>query len=157
MSRAEPQFSSGGAKQRLLGKYVLAAVIGAFLAYLAGSFFTPATTLAVPEPGLVSAEGILAVPAQLASQSYGLYLIDLNNQTILLYSYGGPWSRGLRLMSARSFRYDRQLLDFNSGKPSPQDVQQLIEAGVKTLASPGESDKGSSTPSVAEPASDSKQ
>ena len=157
MSRLEPQFSSGEAKQGLLGKYVLAAVIGAFLAYVAGSFFTPATTLALPEPGSASAEGVLAVPAQLASQSYGLYLIDLNNQTILLYSYGGPWSRGLRLMSARSFRYDRQLLDFNSGKPSPQDVQQLIEGGSKTLGSPGESDKGSRTPPIAEPTSDQKQ
>ena len=157
MSRLEPQFSSGGAKQRLLGKYVLAAVIGAFLAYVAGSFFAPATTLALPEPGSVSAEGVLAVPAQLSSQAYGLYLIDLNNQTILLYGYGGPWTRGLRLVSARSFRYDRQLLDFNCGKPSPQDVQQLIEAGSKTLGPPGESDRGSTTPAIAEPTSDPKQ
>ena len=160
MSRVQPQFSSGGAKQLLLGKYVIAAVIGAFLAYLAGSFFAPATTLALPEPGSVCAKGVLAVPAQLSSQAYGLYLIDLNNQIILLYSYSHARTRApglLRLMSARSFRYDRQLIDFNCAKPSPQDIQQLIEAGSKTLPYTGESDEGSTAPAIAEPTSDPEQ
>ena len=68
-------------------------------------------------------------------------MIDTQNQTILLYSYGGPWAQGLSLMSARSFRYDRELVDFNSGKPSPQDVRQLLEGSLKVLDSPDGSDK----------------
>ena len=142
MDRSQPQSSSGGSRQRSLGRYILAGVIGALAAYLAGALFTPAPTLALPQDVPACAGGVLAVPAQLASDAYGLYLIDLRNQTILLYGYGGPWSRGLQLLSARSFRYDRQLVDFNSGKPSPQDVQQLIDAGLKALASPGKSDNG---------------
>ena len=142
MDGSPPQFFSASPSRRRLGKYVLAAAIGAFVAYLAGSFFAPAPTLALPQEGFVYTQGVLAVPAQISSDAYGLYLIDLQNQTILLYSYGGPWAKGLRLMSARSFRYDRELVDFNSGKPSPQDVRQLLEAALKVPDSPDGSDKG---------------
>ena len=141
MDGSTPQFSSSATSRRWLGKYVLAGVIGAFVAYFAGSFFAPAPTLALPQEGSVYAPGILALPAQISSDAYGLYLIDTQNQTILLYSYGGPWAQGLSLMSARSFRYDRELVDFNSGKPSPQDVRQLLEGSLKVLDSPDGSDK----------------
>ncbi|NIA07326.1 MAG: hypothetical protein GWP14_06785 [Actinobacteria bacterium] len=142
MDGSPPQFCSVSPSRPRLGTYVLAGVIGALVAYLAGSFFATAPTLALPQEGSVYAQGFLAVPAQLASDAYGLYLIDLQNQTILLYSYGGPWSKGLRLMSARSFRYDRELVDFNSGKPSPQGVRKLLEAALKVPDSPDSSDKG---------------
>ena len=150
MDRSQPQSSSSQLKQRSLGKYVLAGILGALIAYLAGSFFAPAPTLALPQEGRACDQGVMAVPAQVASDTYGLYLIDLQNQTILLYSYGGPWSKGLRLLSARSFRYDRQLVDFNSGEPSPQDVRQLLEAGMKMQTSPDGSEKAE-TDAVAEP------
>ena len=140
MDGSPPQFSSPS--RRWLGKYVLAGLAGALVAYLAGSFFTPAPTLALPQEAVVCAEGLLAVPAQLASDVYGLYLIDTQKQTILLYAYGGPWAKGLRLMSARSFRYDRELVDFNSGKPSPHDVQQLLQAALKAPDSTDGSDQG---------------
>jgi len=153
MGDFQPQFSHSRARRSSLGKYVLAAILGALIAYVAAriSIFTPAATLALPETSAVSSEGVLAIQAHLSSDVYGLYLIDLKNQTILLYGYGGPWSRGLRLLSARSFQYDRKLLDFNSGKPSPREVQQLIEAGSTTLDLPSEPDKGSMPPASGEP------
>ena len=145
MDPSQPLSSSSGPKQHSLGKYILAAVIGALVVYLLGGFLTPSATLALPQEGPVGAEGVLAVPAQLTADAYGLYLIDLRNQTILLYTYGGPWARGLRLISARSFQYDRELVDFNSGEPSPQDVQKLIEAGLKKLNSPAAAKKSTAT------------
>ena len=148
MDSSPPQFSSGSHSRRLLGKYVLAGVIGALVVYLVGSFFTPAPTLALPQEGVLCDQGFLAVPAQLASDAYGLYLIDLRNQTILLYGYGGMSSKGLRLISARSFRYDRQLADFNSGKPSPQDVQQLLQDALKPPDSSGGSDNGKTNTAI---------
>ena len=153
MGGFQPQFSHSQARRSSLGKYILAAVIGALIAYVATSIFTPAATLALPETSAVSSEGVLAIQAHLSSDVYGLYLIDLKNQTILLYGYGGPWSRGLRLLSARSFQYDRKLLDFNTGQPSPREVQQLIEAGSTTLDLPSEPDKGSMPPASGEPTS----
>ena len=148
--------SHGQARHSSLGKYVLAAAVGALVAYVVTSLLTPATTLALPGTSAISSDGILAVQARLSSEDYGLYLIDLNNQTILLYSYGGPWSRGLRLLSARSFQYDRKLVDFNSAKPSPREVQQLIEAGSTTLDVPSVPDEGSMSPEVGEPTSPAK-
>ena len=153
MGGFQPQFSHSQARRSSLGKYILAAVIGALIVYVAAriSIFTPAATLALPEASAVSSEGVLAIQAHLSSDVYGLYLIDLKNQTILLYGYGGPWSRGLRLLSARSFQYDRKLLDFNSGKPSPREVQQLIESGSTTLVSPSEPAEGPTPPVSGEP------
>ena len=124
-------------KRPNLGKYILAALFGALAACLAVSLFAARPSLALSEFGPLAADGILAVQARLSSDTYGLYLIDTQNQTVLLYGYGGPFSRGLHLLSARSFRYDRQLLDFNAGKPSPREVRQLIEA-AQTTAAPGD-------------------
>ena len=146
MGDYQPQSSPSRLRQSSFGKYILAAVIGALIAYVAGGVLTPHPTFALPPATSASAEGILAVQARLSSEAYGLYLIDSKNQTILLYGYGGPWARGLRLLSARSFRFDRQLVDFNSGQPSPQDVQKLLEAVPKNSDSPLESGKDSLNP-----------
>ncbi len=136
MADLKSQFSLGLRARRSWGKYILAGLIGALAACLAVSVFTPATTLALSQDYPPSADGLFALEARLSSGVYGLYLIDTRNQNILLYRYGGPGSKGLRLLAARSFRYDRQLLDFNSGKPSPRDVRMWIEATPKTPLSP---------------------
>ena len=121
------------------GRYILAGSIGVLVGCLAVSLLVPDTTLALPQNGASSADGIFAVQARLASDTYGLYLIDVRNQTILLYTYGGPRGRGLSLLSARSFRHDRQLTDFNTAKPSPEQVRQLLEAGDLKSALPPQS------------------
>ena len=151
MGDYQPQSSPSRPRQSSLGKYVLAAAIGALIAYIAGSVLTPGTTFALPQAGAASGEGILAVQARLSSEAYGLYLIDVKNQTILLYGYGGPWARGLRLLSARSFQFDRELVDFNSGQPSPQDVRKLLEVVPKDSDSSIESGKDSLTPAPSQP------
>ena len=133
MRPAQPQSSPDHPTRPSWGKYLLAGIIGALVACLAISIFSPAPTLALSQMGPGGADGVFAVQAQLSSDAYGLYLIDTKNQTILLYSYGGPWARGFRLLSARSFRYDRQLLEFHAGKPSPREIKELLESGSKTL------------------------
>ena len=132
MAVLEPRSSLGLSDQRSWGKYILAAIIGGLATCLVISVFTPSTSLALSEFVQPGADGIFAIQARLSSDSYGLYLVDTRNQTILLYKYGGTRAKGLSLLSARSFRYDRQLLDFNAGKPSPQEVRKLIEAVSKT-------------------------
>ena len=150
MAVLEPRSSLGLSSRRSWGKYILAGLIGALAACLAISVFTPATTLALSEAYPPSADGLFAIQARLSSDVYGLYLIDTRNQTILLYRYGGLGARGLSLLSARSFRYDRQLLDFNAGKPSPQDVRKLVEAVSKPPPEPKAPD--TVIPSKPEPA-----
>ncbi len=143
MADLQSQSFRGPSGHRALGKYILAGVIGALAACLAISVLTPATTLALSELGPASADGVFALQARLSPDIYGLYLIDTRNQTILLYRYGGIRSRGLSLLSARSFRYDRQLLDFNSGKPSLDKVRELVEAASKAPPTTKEPDAGS--------------
>ena len=150
MAVLEPRSSLGLSDRGSWGKYTLAAIIGALATCLIISIFTPATTLAVPKFGQPGAEGIFAIQARLSSAAYGLYLVDTRNQTILLYKYGGTRAKGLSLLSARSFRYDRQLLDFNAGKPSPQDVRKLVEAISKPP--PGPKAPDAVIPSKPEPA-----
>ncbi len=123
----EPRSSVSLSDRRSWGKYVLAAIIGGLATCLVISIFAPATTLALSEFDPPGADGVFALPARLSADAYGLYLIDTQNQTILLYRYGSRGARGLSLLSARSFRYDRQLLNFNAGKPSPQEVHQLLK------------------------------
>ena len=147
MTALQTQPSADLSARRSWGKYILAGSIGALITFLAISAFTPATTLALSEAYPSSADGLFAIQTRLSSDTYGFYLIDTRNQSILLYGYGGRASRGLRLLSARSFRYDRQLLDFNSGKPSPSDVRELVKAAAKD--SPGT--KATDTPAPEKP------
>ena len=112
-------------------RYALVAVAGAAVAIVAVSLLTPQSSLALPDGALGTADGVFAVPAQLTSDVHGLYLIDTRNETILLYSYS-PRSRNLRLLSARSFQYDRRLTNFNTDRPSPDQVRQLLETPTPT-------------------------
>ena len=143
MADLQSQSFRGPSGHRALGKYILAGIIGALAACLAISVLTPASTFALSEFGPGSADGVFAVQANLGTNVHGLYLIDTKNQTILLYRYGGIRSRGLSLLCARSFRYDRQLLDFNSGKPSPDEVRELVEAASKAPPPSNEPEAGS--------------
>ena len=134
-----------------LARYGLSVAIGVVIGCLTVSLLRPEASFAVPEADLAAAEGVIAVPAQLSADIYGLYLIDTHNETILLYSYVGPWERGLRLLSARSFRYDRRLSEFNTSKPSPQEVRKLLESDSTDSPEQGESGKKVKAGDTAEP------
>ena len=68
-------------------------------------------------------DGLLAIPAQLTRDGFGLYIIDPREGTICLYQYTAQ--RKLELVASRAFRYDLQLEDWNT-KPSPREIQELI-------------------------------
>ena len=80
-----------------------------------------------------SAEGgqtdrLLAVAGQLSRDTYGLYLVDLDNTTICVYQYLPGKRTGMTelcLMAARSFAFDRRLEEYNT-KPSPREIKELI-------------------------------
>ncbi len=114
-------------KQRVgpLGRTVsialLAAVAGLLLYQLAAAQ-TAATATASGGAGEV-----FALAGQIDEDTYGLYLVDLANQTICIYQYL-PRSRKLRLMAARTYRFDVQLDDFNNDPAmNPDEVKKLIE------------------------------
>ncbi|MCP4377161.1 MAG: hypothetical protein GY794_13420 [bacterium] len=73
-----------------------------------------------------SGDGVMVVGGQITKDSYGLYLVDTKRQSLCVYQWL-PGSRKLRLLAARTFRYDVQLDEYNAGKPTPRDVKRLVE------------------------------
>jgi hypothetical protein len=72
--------------------------------------------------------GVFIVPAQFSPNTYGCYLMDIDAQTLLAYQFYPGDKDKLRLMAARTFRYDRRLGHFNTGSPTPEDAKSLVEA-----------------------------
>jgi hypothetical protein len=75
---------------------------------------------------MVGARGIFALTGQLTSNSYGLFMVDVDTGSVWVYQYL-PSTRRLRLVAARSFMYDRHLEDYNSDNPSPAEVAQWVQ------------------------------
>lgn len=86
---------------------------------------------------LAGARGLFAFTGQLDQNSYGLFMLDVDQGTVWCYeidSVGG--TRKLRLIAARTWVYDRYLQDFNCAAPDFRAVQQLV-AEQRTAGSAG--------------------
>lgn len=72
---------------------------------------------------------ITAIPVQLGRESYGLAMIDAENQTLWIYEFNtrGQMFTQLRLIAARSFEYDRKLTEWNTAEPTPTQVRNILE------------------------------
>jgi len=79
-------------------------------------------------------DNIMAVPIQLGRESFGLAMIDTMGQTIWIYEINnrGPAQNRLRLIAARSWKYDRLLEEYNTAEPKPNQVKLLLEKLIKT-------------------------
>ncbi len=79
--------------------------------------------------------GLFVMPGQLSPNTWGCYLMDTDHQTLSVYQYS-PSEPVLRLVAARSFKYDRLLGNFNTAPP-PHDMRDLSEQGdQKALQGP---------------------
>jgi hypothetical protein len=74
----------------------------------------------------VGGDDMLVVGGQITKDSYGLYLVDTKRQSLCVYQWL-PGTRKLRLMAARTFKFDVQLDEYNADKPTPRDVKSLVE------------------------------
>ncbi|MFC1738458.1 hypothetical protein ACFL1G_05340 [Planctomycetota bacterium] len=86
------------------------------------------------EPARVQAQfqagaNILVIPVQLGRDSYGLAMVDTDEQTLWIYEINnrGPAHSRLSLLAARSWRYDRWLEQYNTAEPKPEQVKLLLE------------------------------
>jgi hypothetical protein len=87
-------------------------------------------TLASPafadsQPTVSGGSGLFVMPGQVGPNSWGCYLMDTDHQTLSVYQYS-PSEPVLKLVAARSFRYDRMLGDYNT-KPSPSEIRELSQ------------------------------
>lgn len=69
--------------------------------------------------------GYYLMPGQLASNMWGVYLMDIETQSVAVYHYDAG-ARQLRLLAVREFEQDRLLRDFNT-YPSPEEVRRVLE------------------------------
>lgn len=78
-------------------------------------------------------DDITVIPLQTARDGYGLAMIDRKTQTIWVYEINSRSSayNKLRLIAARSYRYDRLLDEFNTGQPKPDEVKRVVEQLLK--------------------------
>ena len=86
-------------------------------------------------PAATDESSVVAVAGQVTRDGYGLYLLDLRNQTITVYQYV-PNNRVLRLLAARTFAFDVQLDEFNT-EPSPREIRDLVGT-TRRLTDPAE-------------------
>ncbi|HUO08457.1 MAG TPA: hypothetical protein VM008_09180 [Phycisphaerae bacterium] len=83
------------------------------------------------DPGAVStgqplgARGLYMMPAQLGANAWGVYLMDVDSQTLCVYRTT-PETNRFRLMAARSFKNDRFLEDYDNEGLLPKDVQKMV-------------------------------
>jgi len=69
--------------------------------------------------------GVFIVPGQFSTNTWGCYLMDVDAETLCAYQFY-PGDKQLRLIASRYFRFDRRLKNFNTGTPSPAEVEQLV-------------------------------
>jgi len=88
-----------------------------------------AQALSEPFPPIAGAAGLFVMPAQFSRDRWGCYLMDIDAQTLVTYEYNSGEngsSPGLALSSARNFRFDRRLKNFNT-IPDPREVARMLE------------------------------
>ena len=80
-----------------------------------------------PQAGADS--GILVIPVQIERDKFGLAMVDTVGQTLWIYelSNRGPAYSRLKLLAARSWKYDRLLQQYNTDEPKPEQVKMLLE------------------------------
>ena len=75
--------------------------------------------------GDVSVMGI-----QIDRDRYGVAMVDRTSETIWIYEINsrGAGQNRLRLLAARSWRYDRRLEDLNNAEPRPEQIRMLLKS-----------------------------
>ena len=110
-----------------LAQWLIVALLGAIALLLAGGLATSPAPAQAQTGSAGAPSGVFAIAGQITHETYGLYLVDLRNDTICMYEYLGGERRLLRLMAARTFLFDRQLDAYNT-EPPPADIQKLVQS-----------------------------
>jgi hypothetical protein len=106
-------------------------IIAILLAIIATTLVVRGKDLASPpaayaEPPMAGARGVFAFTGQLDKNRYGLFMMDVDSSNLWCYEFV-PTTRKLRLVAARSFRWDRYLEDYQNEEPFPPTVQTMLK------------------------------
>ena len=117
--------SSGTKRQWLLPAFIVLCVL--FLFFAASRFSLPSKARAQLKAG--EQNGILVIPIQIGRESSALAMVDTVGQTLWVYelSIKAPPHSRLKLLAARSWRYDKMLQQYNTAEPTPEQVRILLQ------------------------------
>jgi hypothetical protein len=77
------------------------------------------------------------MPAQMQSNVWGCYLLDVDSKTLCAYQFY-PGEKKLRLTAARSYRYDTKLENYNTELP-PREIKAMFDRqAAGQQAAPGD-------------------
>ena len=125
MTASYKNMLTGTGKRWLLPVFITIVVLCLFfMVSRSGSAVTAQTQ---PQAGTDS--GILVIPVQIERDKFGLAMGDTVGQTLWIYelSNRGPAYSRLKLLAARSWKYDRLLQQYNTDEPKPEQVKMLLE------------------------------
>jgi hypothetical protein len=103
---------------------LLAVILVVLLGRSGAPSFLPAA-FAQNQPPIAGGAGVFIMPAQMQSNVWGCYLLDVDNKTLCAYQFY-PGEKKLRLTAARSYRYDTKLENYNTEMP-PREVKALLD------------------------------
>jgi hypothetical protein len=120
---------TGKNRPLIFALYLNAALLAAILVALVSRDNVPSilpAAFAQRQAPIAGGAGVFVMPAQFAVNAWGCYLLDVDQQTLCAYQYL-PNEKQLRLVAARNYTHDRQLGNFNTDAPSPNEARQLVE------------------------------
>jgi hypothetical protein len=103
---------------------ILLAIIATTLVVRGNDLTSPPAAYA--EPPMAGARGVFAFTGQLDKNRYGLFMMDVDSSNLWCYEFV-PTTRKLRLVAARSFRWDRYLEIYQNEEPLPPTVQTMLK------------------------------
>ncbi|MEM8874094.1 MAG: hypothetical protein AAGD32_07520 [Planctomycetota bacterium] len=75
-------------------------------------------------PPIAGGGGLFFMPGQIDSNLYGVYAMDVDRQTLMVYTFVRG-EKTLRLTAARDISFDRDLRRYNTD-PHPDDIAELL-------------------------------
>ena len=104
--------------------FIVLFLVGVF----AGTRLISPVTAKTDDP-VVKADQVKVIPLQGSRDNYALAMIDTKLQTIWFYEVNSRAAthNRLRLLAARSWKFDRLLDQYNTAEPTPPQVELLLE------------------------------
>jgi hypothetical protein len=100
------------------------------------------------QPPIAGGAGVFVMPAQMQTNVWGCYLLDVDSKTLCAYQFY-PGEKKLRLTAARSYRYDTKLENYNT-ELSPREIKAMLDRQAAGQAA------GLPAPAPVEPGPDAK-
>ena len=74
--------------------------------------------------------GLYLMPGQLSSNTWGVYVMDVDRQSLMVYQFD-PAAKRLNFTAARELTHDRRLGNYNTF-PSPLEIKSIAEKEGQT-------------------------